>query len=170
MSRELLVLRHGKSDWGSKAARDFDRPLAKRGRKAVKRMGRWLCEQKRWPDRILSSPALRTKQTALGLCRQAGLPAELISYREAIYEADIGTLLNVLAESDPEATRVMLVGHNPGCEELVAHLTGQSIPAESQSPPLPTAALAHLAMPDDWARLERGCARLLALIRPRELE
>ncbi|MCO6442067.1 MAG: histidine phosphatase family protein [Nitrococcus mobilis] len=170
MSRELLILRHGKSDWDGKTAGDFDRPLAKRGRKAVKRMARWLGEQKCWPDRILSSPALRAKQTALGLCRQAGLPTELIFWREAIYEADLGVLLKVLAESDPGDTRVMIVGHNPGCEELVVHLTGQSIPVESQTPALPTAALAHLAMPDDWTRLERGCARLLALVRPRELE
>ncbi|EAR22478.1 hypothetical protein NB231_12099 [Nitrococcus mobilis Nb-231] len=170
MSRELLILRHGKSDWDGKVAGDFDRPLAKRGRKAVKRMGCWLCEQKLLPDRILSSPALRAEQTALGLCRKAGLSEELIFWREAIYQADVGTLLKVLAESDPGATRVMIVGHNPGCEELVVHLTGQLIPVEPQAPALPTAALAHLAMPDDWARLERGCARLLTLVRPRELE
>lgn len=170
MSRELLIFRHGKSDWDGKAGSDFDRPLAKRGRKAVKRMGRWLHEQKCLPDRILSSPALRAEQTALGLCRHAGLPAKIISWRAAIYQADVGVLLEVLAESDSGNARLMIVGHNPSCEDLVVYLTGQAIPVESQAPAFPTAALAHLAMPDEWLRPERGCARLLALIRPRELD
>lgn len=170
MSRELLIFRHGKSDWDGKAASDFDRPLAKRGRKAVKRMGRWLREQDCLPDGVLSSPARRAEQTALGLCRHARLPAEIISWRAAIYEADVGVLLDVLAETDAGNDRIMLVGHNPGCEDLVVYLIGQAIPGESQAPAFPTAALAHLAMPDDWGRLERGRARLLALIRPREFD
>ncbi|MDN5869631.1 MAG: phosphohistidine phosphatase SixA [Nitrococcus sp.] len=166
MSRELLVFRHGKSDWGGNVAGDFDRPLAKRGRKAVERMGRWLHEQKLLPDRILCSPANRAKQTARCLCREMSIPVETVSWREAIYEADVGTLLEMLAECDPNEARVMIVGHNPGLENLVAHLAGQAIPAESQARAFPTAALAHLAMPEDWTRLERACARLLVVVRP----
>lgn len=168
MSRELLVFRHGKSDWRAKVATDFDRPLAKRGRKAVERMGRWLHQQKLLPDRILASPAARAKQTVQCLCRQMRMPIEIVSWREAIYEADVGTLLAMLAECDPGGPRMMLVGHNPGFENLVAYLAGEPIPVESQAPALPTAALAHLAMPEDWTRLERGCARLLVLVRPRD--
>ena len=170
MSRELLVFRHGKSDWGSGATRDFDRPLAKRGRKAVKRMGRWLQEQKLLPDRIVSSPATRAKQTALRLCRHAGVSEDTVTWQEAVYEADVGTLLEVLAGCEPEVGRVMIVGHNPGFEDLVQYLTGQPIPLTSRGPAFPTAALAHLAMPHDWRRLDHGCARLVALIRPRDLD
>lgn len=170
MARELLIFRHGKSDWDGKAAGDFNRPLAKRGRKAVKRMGNWLREQDCLPDLILSSPARRAEQTALRLCRHARLPAEIISWRATIYEADVGVLLEALAETDAGNDRIMLVGHNPGCVDLVVYLTGQPLPGESQAPAFPTAALAQLAMPDEWSRLERGCARLLALIRPRELD
>ena len=170
MSRELLVFRHGKSDWHSDAYSDFERPLAGRGRKAVKRMGRWLSKHQLLPEQIASSPAKRAKQTSVRLCRHAEIPESLISWHEAIYEADTETLLEVLAECNPECGRLMIVGHNPGFEELVEYLTGRPIAAASQTPAFPTAALAHLAMPDDWSRLERGCARLIVLTRPRELE
>ncbi len=170
MSLELLLLRHGKSDWDRGTTDDFDRPLANRGRKAVKRMGRWLQERGLLPDRIISSPAARAKQTALRLCRHAGVSEDIVSWEEAIYGADVDTLLEVLAACQPEAGRLMIVGHNPGFEDLVEYLSGQPITVSSRGPAFPTAALAHLAMPDDWRRLERGCARLTALIRPRELQ
>ena len=87
MTRELLVFRHGKSDWTSDASSDFERPLAKRGKKAVKQMGAWLEEQGHLPDCILSSPALRAKQTTLRLCRFAGMDESGITWLQAFYEA-----------------------------------------------------------------------------------
>lgn len=169
MARELQVLRHGKSDWSGDAACDFDRPLASRGRKAVKRMAGWLVDHDAVPDRIVSSTAVRAEQTTRRLCRKAGIPASSVAWAEAIYEAGVGTLLDVLARRDPGAARVMIVGHNPGLESLVGYLTGEPIAARAGSPAFPTAALARLTMPDDWGALEPGCAELLALVRPREL-
>ena len=89
MARELLVFRHGKSDWYSDAVNDFDRPLARRGRKAVKRMAFWLSDQNLLPQRILCSPAERARQTALRLCRFAEIPESRIVWKKTIYAADL---------------------------------------------------------------------------------
>ncbi len=169
MARELLIFRHGKSDWGSDAVNDFERPLARRGRKAVKRMASWLREQDLLPQRILSSPAERARQTALRLCRHAEIPESRIVWEETIYAADLGALLDVLADAPGRHGRMLLVGHNPGLEELVEYLAGALIEAPAGSPALPTAALARMAMPYEWKRLESGCAQLVSIHRPREL-
>ena len=92
MSRALLILRHGKSDWDSGAADDFHRPLAKRGRKAVKRMAQWLRAHGELPARIVSSPATRARETTLRFCRHAGLADSIVVWDEAIYGADVPAL------------------------------------------------------------------------------
>jgi len=168
MTRELLLLRHGKSDWTSAARGDFDRPLAKRGRKAVKRMARWVRVQGLAPDVIVSSPALRARETALRFCRFAALADSRVRWDDAVYGADLETLLAVLATAHAGVGRMMLVGHNPGFEELLGFLAGDGVEAGTRGR-MPTAALACLAMPDVWTDLARGCARLVCLIRPREL-
>jgi phosphohistidine phosphatase len=169
MARELLIFRHGKSDWDSDAIDDFHRPLARRGRKAVKRMAFWLSEQNLLPKRILSSPAVRARQTALRLCRFADIPESRVVWDEAIYSADLEELLDVLANAPGQHGRIMIVGHNPGLEELVEYLSGEPIETPPGSPALPTAALVRLTMPYDWTRLESGCARLMSVNRPRQL-
>lgn len=171
MTRELLIFRHGKSDWTTDAPTDFDRPLAKRGRKAVKRMGRWLKDQGLLPDHIVSSPAKRAQQTAKRVCRFAELPSHLIHWEERIYEADVQTLLSVLVDCPKDAQRIMIIGHNPGLEELVYCLTGGTV---DEPPPdgvlMPTAALAQLRTRNLWKNLKGGCAKLVSITRPRELE
>jgi phosphohistidine phosphatase len=169
MARELLIFRHGKSDWTSGAGTDFDRPLAERGQKAVKKMARWMRARALLPDCIVSSTAERARQTTLRFCRHGQIPESIVRWEEKIYEAGVATLLEVLARFDAEG-RGMLVGHNPGLEELVAYLSGSPIAVSGDSPALPTAALARLSMPEDWTRLERGCARLVGVTRPRELQ
>ena len=169
MARELLIFRHGKSDWGSATLSDFDRPLARRGRKAVKHMASWLREQDLLPQRILSSPAERARQTALRLCRHGGIPETRIDWDGTIYGADLGALLDVLANAPGQHRLTMIVGHNPGLEELLEYLAGQAIDAPAGGPALPTAALARLSMPYEWKPLESGCADLIGIRRPREL-
>jgi phosphohistidine phosphatase len=159
--RELLIFRHGKSDWNTGAENDFERPLTKRGRKAIKRMARWMREHALMPDQIVSSTAERARQTTLRFCRHAEVPESAVRWQEEMYLADVGTLLEVLAGCETGG-RCMLVGHNPGLEDLVAYLSGSPIGGSGDSPPLPTAALARLSMPDDWSHLERGCGELIA--------
>ena len=170
MSRELLVLRHGKSDWTTDASSDFERPLAARGRKAVKRMGCWLREQQLLPEYIVSSPAERAKQTTLRACKFAEISNTPVIWDEQIYEADVPDLLQVLAQCPPDKMRVMIVGHNPGCEDLVDYLGGgrEELPPDGKL--MPTAALARLEMPDQWDKLACGCARAVSITRVRDLE
>lgn len=170
MTRELLVLRHGKSDWTTDAPTDFDRPLAPRGRKATKRMGRWLRKQQLVPDHIVSSPAKRAKQTALRACKFAELPDSLVVWDQRIYEAAVPELLQVLADCPQDKKRIMIVGHNPGFEELVDYLGGDRVAIPVHGKLMPTAAVARLQMPDQWLRLEPGCALGVSITRVRDLE
>ena len=169
MTRELLVLRHGKSDWVA-GVPDFERPLAPRGRKAAKRIGRRLREQALLPDLVVSSPATRARQTAERVCRFAGLEASCIEWEPAIYEAELDTLLQVLSLVPARAARVMIIGHNPGFEELVRYLGADSVAQWDDENLMPTAALARLAMPVSWADLGPGSARCVSLTRPRDPE
>lgn len=163
------MLRHGKSDWNT-GVRDFDRPLAARGRKATRHIGRLLAERGLLPELVVSSPALRARQTTERVCRFAGIEASCIEWEPAIYEAELDTLLEVLALVPGHKARVMIVGHNPGFDELVRYLAAGTLAAWDDLNLMPTAALAHLAMPGSWADLGRGAGRCLDLVRPRDLE
>ncbi len=169
MSRHLLVLRHAKSAWDTDAASDFHRPLAKRGKKDGPRMGKWLAEQALIPDHVVSSPAKRARQTAVAVCKPLGIAKQAIRQDERIYMGVTGGLLHVLADCPPDAETVMIVGHNPGLEDLVEYLCGAvDVPADGKM--LPTATVAHLEMPDRWDALAGGSARLRSITRPRSLE
>jgi phosphohistidine phosphatase len=167
MTRELLLLRHGKSDW-SVDTDDFSRPLKKRGQRAAKRVGRWLREQHLIPDTILSSPATRTLTTAQLVCHQLGINESTIICDPQIYEADVLTLLDILRTCRHER-RVLLVGHNPGLEYLLLKLIPHQIPLSTNGKCLPTAALAQLAFEGEWTELDQNHAKLVTLIRPDSL-
>ena len=165
MTRELLLLRHGKSDW-SIGADDFHRPLKQRGKRAAQRIGVWLAQQEMIPDFILTSPAERALVTAQKVCKAMGNRAESVRLDDRIYDARVDDLLEVLGDCPDAATRVMLVGHNPGLEALLVWLASDHVAVPSDGKLLPTATLARLAMPADWGSLPRGCARLESIIRP----
>ena len=168
MSRELLILRHGKSDW-AKGAPDFNRPLKNRGKRGAQRIGVWLWQQQLRPDLIISSPAERALTTAHKCCKSMGMNAHAVISDERIYLASHEELLDVLAEVRGEARRIMLVGHNPGLEELLGFLVGEDIPLPEDGKILPTATLAHLCMPDDWRGLTCASAELRRIVRSRQL-
>jgi phosphohistidine phosphatase len=166
-ARELLLLRHAKSAWDAPAATDLERPLSDRGKRDAPRIGGWLQARGLQPDHVVASPARRARQTARRVCRVLGCPA--IDWQPRAYLASLPTLLTLLADCPAPARRVLLVGHNPGLEELLAYLCGPELPAPADGKRLPTATLARIALPDDWGVLERDCGRLLAWIRPRDL-
>jgi phosphohistidine phosphatase len=169
MARELLLLRHAKSDWASAAASDFDRPLARRGKAEAPGVGRWLRRQDLVPDHVVSSPARRARQTARRVCEGLSFDPGRVAWDSAVYEAELHGLLAVLARCPPGARRVMLVGHNPGLEDLLAHLWGEATVVPEDGKLLPTATVARLELPDDWSALARGAGRLLSVTRPREM-
>ena len=165
MSRELLLLRHGKSDWDT-GVDDFHRPLQDRGKRGAQRIGVWLAQQQRVPDYIVTSPAERARVTAQKACKAMGNGDQGIQQDRRIYAADIDRLLAVLSDCPQDAGRVMLVGHNPGLEELLDWLVSDALPVPDDGKRLPTATLAILKMPADWQTLIAGCARLDSITRP----
>jgi len=169
MPRELLILRHAKSDWSAGDTGDFKRPLAKRGKKDAPRVGAWLYREGLVPDLVISSPAHRARQTVEMVCKSMDYKKKKIQWHAEVYGADVQDLLRLL-ECCPATVRiVLLVGHNPGLEELVLYLAGDELDLPADGKLLPTATLARLEMPDDWSALVSGCAQLITITRPRNL-
>ena len=167
--RELLVVRHAKSDWDGDARTDFDRALAKRGRKDAPRMGEWLRRERLLPDLVRSSPARRAKETTLLLLEAMGLDEQVVLWEPRLYGTGLAEHLRILAECPRAARRVMLVAHNPALEDLVLHLGGEDAVPVTDGKVLPTAAVARIRMPADWGRLPAGCGRVLGIARPGDL-
>ena len=160
--KALYLLRHAKSSWKDAGLQDFDRPLNNRGREAAPRVGQLIQKSGLQIDLLVSSPAARARQTAALVREAAGISAELL-YDERIYEADAERLLEVVRQSAESAEALLLVGHNPGMEELVKLLTG----ADER---MPTAALACVALDvEKWSKVREGAGRLEWLVRPKEL-
>ncbi len=163
--RELLVLRHGHAAPHGSVEPDFDRPLDERGAADAVWMARWAAGADALPGLVVASPARRARETAEGFCRGANLdPAAAIRWDERIYDARVSDLVEVLADVPSAPRRVMLVGHNPGFENLAAHLAYAA--PEGGRVRLATAAAARLAMPEDWSRLAPGAGELLEVVRP----
>src|SRR5215510_9441083 len=121
--KTLLLLRHGKSSRDDPALDDFDRPLNERGVSDSKLSGKYARRQKVKADLVLSSPATRAKDTAELFIAAADLKQPPV-YDERVYEASARRLLQVLSELDDANESVLLIGHNPGLEDLCEHLTG----------------------------------------------
>lgn len=168
MSRELLLLRHGKSDW-SVNVDDFDRPLKDRGKRGAQQIGVWLARNGLQPNLVVSSPAERAINTAEKAVKAMGESAGGIERDQRIYEAGVGSLLKVLADISGRYDRVMLVGHNPGFENLLTYLVGEGLSIPPDGKLMPTATLARIAMPDHWDSLGAGCGELVSIIRAKDL-
>ena len=153
--RELILLRHAHAEPGAAGQADFDRPLSSQGLAEAEAAGRWLADQGLVPDRVLCSPARRTRETLVAALGELGCTD--VREEAAIYEASPGTLI-ALADTHRDARRLLLVGHNPGLEQLAALLhSGQSGDYRG----MPTAAVAVLTLPTE-AAIEPGAARLSA--------
>jgi len=145
--KTLLVLRHAKSSWNDSSLDDHERPLNERGRRDAPRMGELVQEYGLLPDLVVSSDAVRAQLTAEAVVESAGYTGEIL-LDERLYLASPAEIILVLRTMREDAGTIMIVGHNPGLEELVEQLTG-----ERQD--LPTAALAQIALPiDRWDDLE----------------
>ncbi len=154
--KSLTLFRHAKTERESDTGRDFDRRLNERGRGDAVRMGEEIQALGLDFDLVLCSPAARAAETA----ELAGLPPR---YDERIYDAPAARLLDIVQEADASVGRLMLVGHNPGFEQLASRLTGASTD-------MPTGSLAEIEFPvDDWEEVDRGNGRLIRFVRPKEL-
>ena len=153
----LILLRHGKSDW-SGGEPDHLRPLAQRGRRQVPKAGRWLAENVGAIDLAVVSPAERTRETWRLVAAELTV-RPTVREDDRVYAGTARALLDVLRELPEEVATVVLVGHNPGVEDLVASLTGRWVPMR-------TSALAVIDLPGPWSTAGDTAAELRAEGRP----
>jgi phosphohistidine phosphatase len=146
--KRLLILRHAKSDWANSSLTDWERPLSERGMRDAPRVGELLRKQSIVPDMIITSDALRARTTATSVADTAGYTRDLV-LEPVLYLARPDVIVGVLtALSDDNAGTVMIVGHNPGLEDLIERLSGEQFP-------MPTAALMQLDLPiERWSDLD----------------
>ncbi len=182
--KQLLLLRHGKSDWNTHCS-DFERPLKKRGKRNAKEMGLWFRrgfrrgfrgglkegdrEQRLFPDILICSPAKRALNTAEEFSKAIDYPTELIRTDDRIYDAEVMDLLQVISEVGGAHSCILLVGHNPGLDELLEFFVPDiKIPDDGKL--LPTATMACIQLSQSWQTLKHDHKVLNYFIqRPKDL-
>jgi phosphohistidine phosphatase SixA len=153
--RELILLRHAHAEPAAPGQADLDRPLSAEGLAEAEAAGRWLAEQRLVPDCVLCSPSRRSRETLEAVLGAIGYVDQRIE--PSIYDATPGTLIS-LADAHSQSTSLLMVGHNPGFEQLAALLhSGQSGDYRG----MPPGGIAVLTLPAD-AALEPGAAQLSA--------
>ena len=161
--KTLLLLRHAKSSRDDPRLRDFDRPLNDRGKNDAKLIGQYLGKKKIAVSIVVSSPAKRARRTAEIVLQAAGLPNE-IAFDERIYEASPQQLLRIISEIGSTHESALLVGHNPGFEDLLTSLTDRSAH-------MPTASLACIELDvNNWADIAPRSGELSWFITPKDLK
>lgn len=169
--KRLIVFRHAKADRGTTEDGDFDRHLAPRGRRDATRVARALAGLGPTPDLVLCSAATRTTET-WALARDAFEPRPKVLMRQDLYLADAGTVLAVIKEAGGDAATLMVIGHNPGLQELLLRLVSESDRSSSGriADKFPTAAAAVVAFElGSWSALRPASGRLTRLLTPRQL-
>jgi phosphohistidine phosphatase len=162
--KTLLIMRHAKSDWNSPGDADHERPLAHRGEKAARRIGRFLSKNGTTPQLIVSSTAVRAHTTAI-LAKEAGAWDCQILTDSNLYAADIDKVLDVVAGVEPEVGCLLLAGHEPTSSILVSWLIGGGRVG------MPTAAVACLDLPHgEWNDLGQGSCELRWFVTPKMIK
>lgn len=156
MSKQLLLVRHAKSDWENTKLTDFDRPLNSRGEKNAPEMARRLLKKGLIPQQIVSSPALRALTTARYFAQELGLQKSEIIKEPEIYEALTSTLMDVINNLGNESSFTALFGHNPGITSVVSNLSNRDLNN------VPTCGMVLIEFPfDDWAMVSAGTGELI---------
>lgn len=167
--KSVYILRHAKSSWALPGLTDRERPLNERGRSQAAMMSDWFATLAEKPQHIISSPSARTRET-LDLIGP-GLGDLPVAFHDDLY---LGTIEAYLAHLwSQEADSVLLVGHNPICDELTRYLTKPSSPAADKlmAHHFGTCCLAVLEFDEgDWTKLGEASCNLAHFIRPKELE
>lgn len=166
MVKTVLLMRHAKSDWNSGVTTDFERPLNARGERDIPKMAHWMALKSLVPDVVLASPARRAKITTERVCDALGISRGNIEWRPEIYEASTGTLVEIVKQLPGNARISLIVGHNPGMEQVVRYFCGE-VPVPGSGNLMPTAAIAWLSFgaQDGYSK---GAA-LQHIARPKEI-
>jgi phosphohistidine phosphatase len=161
--KSVLLLRHGKSSWKQAELADHDRPLNKRGKRDAPLMGRLLKKKGPVPQKIISSTAIRARSTAKAVAKASGYKGEIV-FDKSLYAAGPDAYLSVMHDLSDEYARALIIGHNPGLEELVEMLTGEIHL-------MPTCSLAHVKIRvDKWSDIDNKIkGKVEGIWRPRDL-
>lgn len=171
--KTLTVLRHAKSSWDDAVARDFDRPLNAKGQRAAATVGRHMRSEGLRFDHVVASPAVRIAETVEQV--ESGYGSALApAWDRRIYLASASTLLDVIHELPEGADSALLIGHNPGLEDLVLMLVPDragDLLRDSVEEKFPTAALAVITFDtSDWNAIRSQAGTLTRFVRPRDLD
>jgi phosphohistidine phosphatase len=170
--RRLMLLRHAKSDWSVGGQRDHDRALASRGREAAPLVGAYMAQHGLRPDKVLVSTARRARETWSLVAAAFGKDLD-VSFDDRLYEANPKALLIPLRAADAAAHSLLMVGHNPGIQELASLLmaSGDIDARQRLLEKFPTAALAVIDFQiDAWSALTPHSGRLDRFVTPRALD
>ena len=168
--KTLTLLRHAKSGWDDPVARDFDRPLNPKGRRAAQTIGREMKRLGLGFDHVVASPAARVRET-IGEVETGFGGALAPAWDRRLYLASPATLLDVARETPADAARLLLIGHNPGLEELVLELAQAGDLRGEAEDKYPTATLAEITFDvDEWGEVAPGAGTLARFVRPRDLD
>jgi phosphohistidine phosphatase len=161
--KSVLLLRHAKSSWKQPKLADHNRPLNKRGKRDAPLMGRLLKKKGLVPDIIISSTAIRARATAEAVAKASSYKGEIF-LNKSLYAAGPDAYLNVMHHLSNEYVRALIIGHNPGLEELVEMLTGEIHL-------MPTCSLAHVKFRvDKWSDIDNKIkGKVAGIWRPRDL-
>ena len=161
--KQLLLLRHAAAAGKGPGGADRERPLTPDGRRAAEALGRRLKSDGINPDHVLCSPARRAQETLERIAVALdGLPPADVN--DVLYLADSQALLELLRAAPAETRCLLLIGHNPGLEELVRALAGPANTAVHAG--LPAAGLAIFHVAGDWSALSEARAGLAAFVTP----
>ena len=162
--KSIILLRHGKSDWAEEYGEDHDRPLNKRGEKAAALMGRFLAGVEQVPDLVITSTALRARETAR-LASEAGRWACEVKSSRSLYETTPEKTLDVIRGIDGSSDSVLLVGHEPTWSVLAGRLIG------SGSLRMPTAGMVRIdTQASQWKSIAFGSGTLIWMVTPKILD
>ncbi len=164
-SKQLFILRHAKSSWDDPGLDDHERPLAPRGRRAVELLAEHVRTQRIEPAMVLCSSARRTRQTFEGVA-----PGGELLVEPELYGASCENLIERLRRVPEGTPSVMVIGHNPALQDLVLSLARSDAGKLSEvERKFPTGALATLVFECPWSELSAGSAKLVDVVRPRDL-
>ena len=154
--RYLTLFRHAKSSWDDPSLADHDRPLNQRGKQDVPRMGARMAQRKERPSLILTSTAVRARETARLLADSLGYPREFLQSDRSLYHADPGRILSIVAQQEDSFAHILVVGHNPGLTELAEELI-----SDFHLDNLPTAGIVAVELSiDQWSQVKDVDGRL----------
>lgn len=170
MTKQLIILRHAKSDWGDASITDAERPLNERGIEAAKLTGSYMDREGLVPERILCSTATRAQRT-LELVTQAWQSPPPVESVAQLYMAEPETLMSLIRSADESTRRLMIIGHNPGLAQTVYFLVHDHDPNDAARilVKFPTAGLAVIELETQpWSEVTGG--RLVTFQTPKRIE